>query len=264
MGVINVTPDSFSDGGHFFHPDAAIAQGIRLAEEGADILDVGGESTRPGATPVAAQEEIDRVRPVIRGLRGAVSIPLSIDTYKAEVARVALDEGADVVNDISALRFDPDMAPLVAERRAVVVLMHMQGTPQTMQQNPFYLNLVQEVRSFLLERIRYAVERGVAADRIIVDPGMGFGKELRHNLELLRNLPVLASLRQPLLIGASRKTFIGRITGAAPDARLEGSLAAAVISILGGANIIRVHEVKESVRAARLADAVRFGQGVAE
>lgn len=196
---------------------------------------------------------------MIRGLRRSVSIPLSIDTYKAPVARAALDEGADVVNDISALRFDPEMVSLVAEKGALVVLMHMQGTPRTMQQRPYYQNLLREVKAFLLERIRYAVERGVKPDRIIVDPGIGFGKELRHNLELLRSLPVLASLKKPVLIGASRKAFIGRITGGSPDDRLEGSLAAAVISILGGAHMVRVHDVKETLQAARIADEFCFG-----
>ncbi len=202
--------------------------------------------------------------PVIRGLRRAVSIPLSIDTYKAPVARAALDEGADVVNDISALRFDPDMASLVAKKGALVVLMHMQGTPRTMQQGPYYQDLVREVKSFLLDRVRYAVERGIKPERIIVDPGIGFGKELRHNLELLRSLPLLACLKKPILVGASRKAFIGRITGGAPDDRLEGSLAAAVISILGGVNMIRVHDVKETLRAARFADAFCFGTGPVE
>lgn len=264
MGVLNITPDSFSDGGKFLDPAKAIAHGIKLAQEGADILDIGGESTRPGARPITAQEEIDRVIPVIRGLRRAVFIPLSIDTYKAQVARAALEEEVDVVNDISALRFDPDMVSLVAEKRALVVLMHMQGSPQTMQQRPYYQNVLQEVKSFLLDRIRYAVERGVELEQIIIDPGIGFGKELRHNLELLRGLSALASLKRPILVGTSRKTFIGKILEVGTDDRLEGSLAAAVTSVLAGANMIRVHDVKETVRALRIVDAFRFGIGVSE
>ncbi len=263
MGVLNVTPDSFSDGGKFLDSGKAVAQGIALAQEGADILDIGGESTRPGATPVTAQEEMDRVLPVIRGLRRELSIPLSIDTYKASVARAALDEGADVINDISALRFDPDMASLVAKEGTPVVLMHMQGTPRTMQQEPSYRDVVREVCSFLQDRIRHAVEKGVSREQIIIDPGIGFGKELRHNIELLRGLPALASLKRPILVGVSRKAFIGKISGGGAEERLEGSLAAAAISILRGANIIRVHDVKETLRAARMADAFSFGTGLA-
>ncbi|MEK7229475.1 MAG: dihydropteroate synthase, partial [Candidatus Binatota bacterium] len=233
--------------------------GIRLAQEGADIIDVGGESTRPGARPLSAQEEVGRVLPVIRGLSRAVSIPISVDTYKADVARAALDEGADIVNDISALRFDPGMAPLIAAEKVPVVLMHMQGTPQTMQQRPYYQNVVEEVKEFLLGRIRFALGAGVGADRIIIDPGIGFGKELDHNLALLRGLPALASLGRPILVGPSRKTFVGKLLDVGPEERLEGSLAASVAAVLAGANMIRTHDVKETLRAIRIADALRFG-----
>jgi dihydropteroate synthase len=230
-----------------------------LAHEGADIIDIGGESTRPGARPISTQEEKDRVLPVLRGLRRELSIPLSVDTYKAEIAQAALEEGADVVNDISALKFDAAMAPLVAREGVPVVLMHMQGTPQTMQQKPFYQDVLREVKDFLAKRIQFALESGVGLGQIIIDPGMGFGKELAHNLDLLRGLSTLASLNRPLLVGPSRKTFIGKLLNAAPDQRLEGSVAAAVVAVLGGANILRMHDVREARRALRIADAVRFG-----
>ena len=259
MGIVNVTPDSFSDGGRYFEPAQAISHGLKLVEEGADIIDVGGESTRPGARPVSGREEMERVIPVIRGLRRELSAPISVDTYKADVARAALDEGADMVNDISALRFDPAMAPLVAAEKVPVVLMHMRGTPRTMQQRPHYRDVVEEVKEFLRDQIRYAVQSGVDLERIIIDPGIGFGKELEHNLALLRALPALADLGRPVLVGPSRKTFIGKILDAGPEERLEGSLAAAVAAVLGGASVIRTHDVKEARRAIRVADAMRFG-----
>jgi len=259
MGVINVTPDSFSDGGKFFDAETAAAHGERLAAEGADLLDVGGESTRPGAQAVTAAEEIRRVLPVIERLRAKSSIPISIDSVKSEVARAALDAGADIVNDVSAFRADPAMAALVARERVPIVLMHMQGTPQTMQQNPTYENVVEEVAEFLRLKAEEATQAGIAADRIIIDPGIGFGKNLDHNLALLRGLPAFAALGLPLLVGSSRKAFIGRILDLGPDERLEGSIAAAVAAALAGANMVRVHDVKEAVRALRVADAVRFG-----
>lgn len=258
-GVLNVTPDSFSDGGRYLDPESAIARGIKLAEEGADLIDIGGESSRPGARPVSAEEELERVVPVIRGLRRALSIPLSIDTYKARVARVALGEGADVVNDISALRFDPEMVRVIADEKVPVVLMHMQGTPRTMQERPHYTDVVAEVTGFLQERAGFALASGVGPEQILVDPGIGFGKELEHNLALLRGLPALASLGRPILVGPSRKTFIGKILGVGPEERLEGSLAAAVAAVLAGANIIRIHDVREARRAIGVADALRYG-----
>jgi dihydropteroate synthase len=258
MGIVNVTPDSFSDGGKYFTPARAVARGEAMAED-ADMIDVGGESTRPGAEPVSAEEEIARVIPVIRGLRRKISIPISIDTTKSKVARAALDEGADVVNDISALGFDPDMGALVAAEKVPVVLMHMQGTPRTMQQNPAYEDVVQEVKSYLQQRIEFAMAAGVGADRIVVDPGIGFGKNLGHNLALMRGLSALTALGRPVLVGTSRKTFLGKLLGAGPEERLEGSLAAAVATALAGANMIRVHDVKEAARAVRIADALRFG-----
>jgi dihydropteroate synthase len=259
MGIVNVTPDSFSDGGKFFDADTAADHGVRLEEEGADVVDIGGESTRPGAEPVAVEEEIRRVVPVIQKLRAKIKIPISIDTVKSEVARAALDAGADIVNDVSALRVDAAMAALVAREGVPVILMHMQGTPRTMQQNPSYTDVVSEVAGFLKERADYATRCGIAEENIIIDPGIGFGKNVEHNLALLRGLPALAALGLPLLVGASRKAFIGRLLDVGAEERLEGSLAAAVAAALAGANMIRVHDVKEAVRALCIADAVRFG-----
>jgi dihydropteroate synthase len=262
MGVLNVTPDSFSDGGRFVDAGKAIDRGIQIVEEGAGIVDVGGESTRPGARIVSVEEELERVIPVIRGLRRVLSVPISIDTYKVEVARRALEHGADIVNDISALTGDPEMASLVARERVPVVLMHMQGTPQTMQLNPQYGNVLQEVTDFLRHRVVVAAEKGVDPGQIIIDPGIGFGKSLEHNLILLRGLSQLAALGQPLMVGASRKTFIGKILNAPVEDRSEGSLAAAVAAVLAGANIIRVHDVRETCKAIRIAEALRFGAPV--
>ncbi len=259
MGILNVTPDSFYDGGRRLDPKRAIADGVAQAEAGADIIDVGGESTRPGAPVVSEQEELQRILPVMLGLRREVGLPLSIDTYKSGVAREALRAGADMVNDISALRFDPLMASLVAAEKVPVVLMHMQGTPRTMQLEPRYADVVREVGDFLASQARFAVHKGVAPQAIIIDPGIGFGKTLEHNLTLLKNLGALAKTGYPLLIGASRKTFIGTLSNLEPDQRLEGSLAAAVAAVLAGAQIIRAHDVKETVKAVRVADAIRYG-----
>lgn len=259
MGILNVTPDSFYDGGRRGNADKAVSDALAMVEAGADIIDIGGESTRPGASPISLDDELARVLPIIRGLRRATNLLISIDTYKAEVAKAALAEGADIVNDISALSFDPDMVNLVAAKNVPVVLMHMKGTPRTMQLEARYSDVVAEVRDFLARRVEFAAERGVKRDKIIIDPGIGFGKTLEHNLALLRGLPVLARLGQPLLVGASRKAFIGKILNAIPDERLEGSLAAAVAAVLAGAHMIRAHDVKETRRAVRVADAIRFG-----
>lgn len=259
MAVLNVTPDSFFDGGRHFDTGRAIADGLAMAAAGADVIDVGGESSRPGAAPVAEAEELGRVIPVIQGLRKQCGLPISIDTYKAPVAQAALDAGADIVNDISAMSFDAAMTPLVAREKVPVVLMHMQGTPRTMQADPQYGDVVREVRDFLAERLYDAMDAGIGADAIVLDPGIGFGKSVEHNLNLLRGLGMLAALGQPLLVGVSRKTFIGKILDLQPDRRLEGSLAAAVAAVLGGANLIRVHDVAETCRALRVADALRFG-----
>jgi len=259
MGIVNVTPDSFFDGGLRFDPARAVADGAAMAAGGADIIDIGGESTRPGARPVSEPEELTRVIPVVHGLRREVTVPISIDTYKSNVARAALDAGADIVNDISALRFDDKMVSLVATEKVPVVLMHMQGTPGTMQQEPRYGDVVREVRDFLATQLYEAMGAGVAPEAIIIDPGIGFGKTVEHNLQLLRGLPVLAALGQPLLVGVSRKAFIGKILDLVAAERLEGSLAAAVAAALAGANILRVHDVPETTKAVRIANAIRFG-----
>ena len=259
MAVLNVTPDSFFDGGRHFDAGQAIADGLAMAQAGADIIDIGGESSRPAAVPVAEADELDRVIPVIQGLRRQCTLPISIDSYKAAVARAALDAGADIVNDISALGFDPAMVQVVTSEKVPVILMHMQGTPRTMQSDPQYDDVVREVRDFLAERLYDAMDAGIDAEAIILDPGIGFGKTIEHNLQLLRGLPMLAALGQPLLVGVSRKAFIGKILGLEPEQRLEGSLAAGVAAVLGGANIIRVHDVAPTCRAVRVADAIRFG-----
>ena len=224
MGVVNVTPDSFYPGSRRPDPAEAITAGLAMAADGADIIDIGGESSRPGAEPVSEDEELARVLPVIRGLRRELALPISIDTYKSHTARAALDAGADIINDISALRFDPAMAALAATEKVPVVLMHMQGTPRTMQIEPHYRDVVREVRDFLAAQLYEAMDAGIPPEGIILDPGIGFGKTLTHNLELLRSLPVFAALGQPLLVGVSRKAFIGKILALESSERLEGSL----------------------------------------
>jgi len=258
MGILNVTPDSFSDGGRYFDKASAIRRAYEMVEEGADIIDVGGESTRPGSEPVPLQEEIDRTIPVIEEISKKIKVPVSIDTYKAEVARRALDAGASIVNDISGLRFDPEMPKVVSQYKVPVVIMHIKGTPKDMQANPIYEALIPEITDYFRESIRLAVESGITEDKIIIDPGIGFGKTFDHNLEIIKNLREFTLLEKPLLVGVSRKAFIGKILGDAPvSERLEGSEAAAAISILNGANIIRVHDVKEMKKVALVADAIK-------
>jgi len=256
MGIINVTPDSFSDGGRYFDTERAIARGLELAADGADILDVGGESTRPGSLPVPEAEELRRVVPVVGALRKRTTCLLSIDTTKAAVARAALDAGADIVNDTSAFRFDPAMPGEVARSGAGVILMHMQGTPLTMQRSPRYGDLLDEVRAFLGERIRVAEAAGIPRERVVVDPGIGFGKTFEDNLVLLRRQEFFHELGRPLLLGFSRKAFLGRLLGLPPEERLEGTIAAAVLSVERGAHILRVHDVGPVARAVRAAEAI--------
>jgi dihydropteroate synthase len=255
MGVVNVTPDSFSDGGLFLEPEAAIAHGEQLVWEGAEILDVGGESTRPGAKEVSAAEELARAEPVVADLAG-LGHSVSIDTSKAVVAQAALDAGAEIVNDVTALRGDAEMAALCAGRGAGVVLMHMPGNPRTMQDDPRYGDVVDEVKAFLAERIEAAVAAGVEEKRIWVDPGIGFGKTLEHNLELLRRLGELRELGRPLVIGTSRKSFIGKIDGSGVDERIGGTIASSVLAAAEGADVLRVHDVAEVAQALRVAEAV--------
>ena len=256
MGVLNVTPDSFSDGGKFLNEDAAVSRGIKMVENGADIIDIGGESTRPGAKPVGAEEELKRVVPVVEKLAAKIDKPISVDTYKSEVARRALDAGAALVNDISALRMDDDMAPLLAERDAPVILMHMRGTPQNMQENPTYKSVMGEIISFLRERLQLARSKGIKMENILVDPGIGFGKTVQHNLEILRKLVELKSLGCPVVVGTSRKSFIGHTLDLPVEERLEGTAATVALSAANGANIVRVHDVKEMVRVVRMTDAI--------
>ncbi len=259
MGIINVTPDSFSDGGLSLDPDAAIAHGRELVAQGAQILDVGGESTRPGAQPVGAAEELRRVVPVIAGLAGA-GARLSIDTSKAQVAAAALDAGASIVNDVTALRGDPLMAALVAERGCEVCLMHMLGEPRTMQRAPAYDDVVGDVRAFLAERLRFALRAGIAEERVWLDPGIGFGKTIDHNLDLLRRLDELVALGRPLVVGTSRKSFLGTITGRPAGERVAGTLATNVLALARGASIFRVHDVAEACDALAVAAATLRGQ----
>ena len=264
MGVINVTPDSFSDGGKFFDSDAAVAQGEKLAEQGAAILDIGGESTRPFSDPVPVAEEIRRVVPVIERLSRRISIPISIDTNKAQVARLALEAGASIINDVAALRFDPELAALAVEYDAPLILMHMLGDPKSMQVKPRYANLIQEIRDFLADAVKKAVQQGISPSKIIVDPGIGFGKTIEHNLLLIKNLQALTPIDAPILIGASRKAFIRKIlkdeheNDIKPDLPIveTGSQAAVAAAILNGAHIVRVHDVANTVATAKIADAI--------
>lgn len=255
MGIVNVTPDSFSDGGLYLDPDAAVAHGQELTEAGAEVLDVGGESTRPGAEPVGEEEELRRVVPVIRGLAGSRA-RISVDTSKAAVAAAALDAGAEIVNDVTALRGDPGMASLCAERGATVVLMHMLGEPRTMQEDPRYEDVVADVKAFLAERLDAAVAAGVAEERVWLDPGIGFGKTAAHNLELLRRLGELRELGRPLVVGTSRKSFIGKLDGSAADQRLGGTIASSILAAAEGADVLRVHDVAEMRQALAVAAAI--------
>jgi dihydropteroate synthase len=255
MGIVNVTPDSFSDGGLFLEAEAAVEHGTALAEEGAAILDVGGESTRPGAAPVSVEEELRRVLPVVEGL-AQLEHRISIDTTKVGVARAALDAGATVVNDVSAFRFDPDLAGLVAEREAHCVLMHMLGEPRTMQKDPRYEDVVSEVKAFLEERLAFATSQGVAEEHVWLDPGIGFGKTVEHNLELLRRLDELVAIGRPVVVGTSRKAFLGRLAGGKPESeRLPGTIATNVMAFERGAGIFRVHDVAPVLDALRIAAA---------
>lgn len=260
MGVLNVTPDSFSDGSLYFDKEKAIDHALQLVEDGADILDIGGESTRPGSEPVSLEEEIRRTLPVIEAVSKKVKIPISIDTYKTDVARRALDAGASIVNDISGLRFDSEMPKLVAEYGVPVVIMHIKGRPKDMQANPAYEALIPEIMDYLRISIRLAAKFGIRDDRIIIDPGIGFGKTFEHNLQIIKNLKEFTLLGKPVTVGVSRKAFIGKILGDAPALeRLEGTAAAAAISIFNGANIVRVHDVKEISKVAKVADAIKRG-----
>lgn len=256
MGILNVTPDSFSDGGLYFGTEKAVERGLEIIAEGADIIDVGGESTRPGSDQIPAEEELSRVIPVIASLRKQTKCLISVDTTKSEVARAALDAGADIINDISSFRFDPAMSQLAAQREVPVVLMHMKGTPKTMQVNPYYKDILGEIRGFLEDRMKAAVDCGIKKERIILDPGIGFGKSCADNALLIKSLWFFESLGRPILVGVSRKSFIGKILDVPPRDRLEGTIAASLLSILHGAHILRVHDVAAVKRAVRVAESI--------
>lgn len=261
MGVLNVTPDSFFDKGRFFDKKKAINHALKMTRDGADIIDVGGESTRPGAKEVSVDEELDRVIPVIAALAKRIKNPISIDTRKARVARFALEAGSRIINDVSALRHDPLMAGVAASSKAAVILMHMKGIPETMQSASRYKNIIKEISTYLKESIKIALKAGVKKEDIIIDPGIGFGKTLSHNLEILRCLKIFKSLGYPVCIGTSRKSFIGKILGSEnPEDRLAGTIATSTIAVMNGANLIRVHDVKEAVHASRVADSIKRWQ----
>lgn len=257
MGILNVTPDSFSDGGMFLNTEKAVKRGLEMVEEGADFIDIGGESTRPGAEVVSLDEELMRVIPVISRLARAVQIPISIDTYKSEVASRALDAGASIVNDISGLHYDHRVADVVAKHQASIVLMHIKGTPKTMQMNPEYQNIVEDICTYLQEGIQLAEDKGI--EQIFIDPGIGFGKTTEHNLEIIKHLQEFKRFGYPVLVGPSRKSFIGKILVLPTDQRSEGTAAAVAVAIMSGAIIVRVHDVKEMKRVAQVADAILHG-----
>lgn len=261
MGILNVTPDSFSDGGLYMDRERAIARGLKMVEEGADILDIGGESTRPGSKPLDLEEELQRVLPVVERLSREIPIPISIDTYKSGVARRAIEAGAEIINDISGLHFDPDLARVAAEERTPIVLMHIRGRPETMQKEVHYDSLFSEILLYLKEAIERAESAGVDPEQIVVDPGIGFGKNFEHNLLLIKSLSEFRVLGKPILLGPSRKSFIGKILDAPPDQRLEGTLTSIAIGILNGAHIIRAHDIPQVRRAIAIADAIRMASG---
>jgi dihydropteroate synthase len=260
MGVLNVTPDSFSDGGLYFNKEKAIEHGLRLAREGADILDIGGESTRPGSKPLGLEEELNRVIPVIKSLAREVDIPISIDTYKSGVAERAIDAGAEMINDISGLNFDPHLAQVAAKGNIPMVLMHTRGAPETMQKDVHYESLFFEILQYLKDSIQKAEVAGLDPGQIIIDPGIGFGKNVNDNLRIIKNLPEFRVLGKPILLGTSRKTFIGKILNAGVEDRLEGTLSSIAIGVLNGAHMIRCHDVLQARKAIAIADAIRLAE----
>jgi dihydropteroate synthase len=256
MGILNITPDSFSDGGKYFEKEKAIERGIEMEEEGAHIIDVGGESSRPGAESISEEEERRRVIPVIKELRKRVKCLISIDTYKSKIADEAIENGADILNDISGLRFDPMMVEVIKKRGVPVIIMHMKGTPKTMQINPFYKNVIQEIKDFFKERLDYIVKNDIDPEKVILDPGIGFGKRQEDNEKIIANLDKFQELNRPILLGISRKSFIGNILNLPPEERLEGSISSGIIGIFKGAHALRVHDVKEFSRAVKVADKI--------
>ena len=259
MGVINVTPDSFSDGGLYFDPDRAVEHGLEMERDGADMIDIGGESTRPYSQKISSQEEKERVVPIIARLSSRLSIPISIDTRKADVAGAAIEAGADIINDISSLRFDPNMSSVAAEAGVPVILMHMQGTPENMQKDPHYEDLISDIMAFLRDATKQAVEAGIREDLIVLDPGIGFGKTFDHNLEILRDLDRFKDLGRPLLVGPSNKAFIGHILDREAHERDTGTMATVAAAALNGAHILRVHNVKKAVETVKIINAIQRG-----
>ena len=260
MGVLNITPDSFSDGGHYFEADRAVEHALLMDRDGADIIDIGGESTRPYSKKISIAEEIDRVIPVIEALQGEISAPISIDTCKSTVAEEALKAGASIINDISALRFDPEMAQIAARAGVPVILMHMKGTPGDMQKNPVYDDLINEILDFLKDAVDRAEAAGISRELTVVDPGIGFGKTFDHNLKIIRDLSRFKSLERPVLLGPSNKAFIGHILDREPHERNTGSMAAVAAGVMNGAHIIRAHNVKKAVETVKIIDAVKRGR----
>ncbi|MEA1981553.1 MAG: dihydropteroate synthase [candidate division Zixibacteria bacterium] len=259
MGILNITPDSFSDGNKYLDTELACEYAFRMASDGADIIDIGGESSRPGAEPITIEEEQKRILPVLKKIRHELSIPISVDTYHSETAQKAIDLGADIINDISALRFDSEMINIIINYKVPVILMHMKGTPRDMQKDPFYQDCIKEIVDFFDERIAYCKQNGIDKNRLIIDPGIGFGKRLADNLVIMKNIDNLKKFDIPVMIGTSRKSFIGMITkndNPASD-RIGGSISSAVASIINGANIVRVHDVKETVEAVKVLEAIR-------
>lgn len=256
MGILNVTPDSFSDGGIYLDKKSAVQKGLQLIKDGADILDIGGESTRPGSHPVTAEEEKRRILPVISEIRKKTDALISVDTTKSEVLKSALDAGADILNDISGMRFDPKILGLASKQDIPVIIMHMKGTPRNMQESPEYDNVIQEIKTFLKQRITDALTAGIKKNKIIIDPGIGFGKRLKDNLKIISNLSAFSELGFPILIGVSRKSFIGDLLNLSPEKRIEGTIASSLISILQGAHILRVHDVSSLKKAVIVAEAI--------
>ena len=256
MGILNVTPDSFSDGGIYLDKKSAVQKGLQLIKDGADILDIGGESTRPGSHPVTAEEEKRRILPVISEIRKKTDALISVDTTKSEVLKSALDAGADILNDISGMRFDPKILGLASKQDIPVIIMHMKGTPKNMQESPEYDNVIQEIKTFLKQRITDALTAGIKKNKIIIDPGIGFGKRLKDNLKIISNLSAFSELGFPILIGVSRKSFIGDLLNLSPEKRIEGTIASSLISILQGAHILRVHDVSSLKKAVIVAEAI--------
>ena len=256
MGILNVTPDSFSDGGHFFSRDAALKQAHQMAAEGADIIDIGGESTRPCAEPASVEEELDRVIPVLEKIRAELPIPISVDTSKAQVMREAIAAGADMINDVMALRGEGSLAAVAASNKVQVCLMHLQGEPRTMQLNPHYDDVVNEIKAFLQARVQVCLEAGIASSRLLIDPGFGFGKTVEHNLQLMKQLQVFTELGYPVLVGVSRKSLIGQVLNKPVTERLYGSLALAVLAVSKGVAVIRTHDVAATVETLKMTHAV--------